>query len=731
MALSVLLGALAMAFGIALMATAGYLISRAAERPPILSLTVTIVAVRFLGLARPLTRYVDRLVGHDLALRSLARIRAAFYRRIEPLAPAQLQGYRRGDLLERMVRDVDALQGLYLRGLGPPLVALAVGAACVGVTAAFLPLAAVVLAAGLVLAGVVAPPLSHALSSAAAERQSALRGDLTAELVELLRGAPELAAYGREDETLARIRALDGELARLGRRDALVSGLGDALTVLVAGLTVVGVLAVAVSAHDADALDRVLVGMLALLALSSFDAVLPLPAAGRELAQSLASGARVLELTDGAPLVRDPSEPLPAPPRPAVVALEGVTARYAPGEPAALRGLDLRLEPGRRVALVGPSGAGKTTVTNLLFRFLDPEAGRVTIDGRDLRDYRQTDVRRTFALAGQEAHVFDSSIRENLRLARPAASDAELEDVVRQAQLSEWVSTLPDGLDTFVGEEGSRLSGGQRQRLVLARALLADAPVLVLDEPTAHLDPQTATSLMDDVLDAAGDRAVLLITHRAEGARPHGRRRAARPRPLSRPACRRARHGVACAQMRRTFSAAALAVVLVLLAAACGSSDDGSDTSATATWADEVCSSVTTWTDSLTASVSSLQGGNISRESLEGAADDVKSSTETLVDDLRALGKPDTEAGEQAKDSVDQLADQLEQEVEKIEGAVDDVSGASDVLTAISTVTSTLASMGSQLSSTFSELEQLDAAGELEDAFRESDSCQSITDDQP
>ena len=416
-----------------------------------------------------------------------------------------------------MVRDVDALQGLYLRGLGPPLVALAVGAACVGVTAAFLPLAAVVLAAGLVLAGVVAPPLSHALSSAAAKRQSALRGELTAELVELLRGAPELAAYGREDETLARIRALDGELARLGRRDALVSGLGDALTVLVAGLTVVGVLAVAVSAHDADALDRVLVGMLALLALSSFDAVLPLPAAGRELAQSLASGARVLELTDGDPLVRDPSEPLPAPPRPAVVALEGVTARYAPGEPAALRGLDLRLEPGRRVALVGPSGAGKTTVTNLLFRFLDPEAGRVTIDGRDLRDYRQTDVRRTFALAGQEAHVFDSSIRENLRLARPAASDAELEDVVRQAQLSEWVSTLPDGLDTFVGEEGSRLSGGQRQRLVLARALLADAPVLVLDEPTAHLDPQTATSLMDDVLDAAGDRAVLLITHRAEG----------------------------------------------------------------------------------------------------------------------------------------------------------------------------------------------------------------------
>ena len=179
--------------------------------------------------------------------------------------------------------------------------------------------------------------------------------------------------------------------------------------------------------------------------------------------------------------------------------------------------------------------------------------------------------------------------------------------------------------------------------------------------------------------------------------------------------------------MRPTFSAAALAVVLALLVAACGSSDDGSDTSATATWADEVCSSVTTWTDSLTSSVSSLQGGNISREALEGAVDDVKSATDTFVADLRGLGKPDTEAGEEAKNSVDQLTEQLEQEVDEIEGAVDDVSGVSGVLTAISTVTATLASMGSQLSSTFSELEQLDASGELENAFRESDSCQGIS----
>jgi ATP-binding cassette, subfamily C, bacterial CydC len=515
--LSVLLGALAVAFGVALMATAGYLISRAAEQPPILSLTVTIVAVRFFGLARPLARYLDRLVGHDLALRALGRIRAGFYARLEPLAPAQLEGYRRGDVLERMVGDVDSLQGLYLRGLGPPLVALAVGAAAVGVTAAFLPQAAAVLALGLVVAGVAVPVLSGALARAAAGRRRAAVGELTAELVELLRGAPELVAYGREDDVERRVRALDRELSRLARRDALTAGLGEALSLAACGLTVVGVLAVSVTAHDAGTLDRVLVATLALLALASFDAVLPLPAAARELTASVASGRRLLELTEAEPTVRDPGSPLAAPTAPSAIALEDVAVRYRDDEAPVLRCVDLRLDPGRKIALVGPSGAGKTTVTNLLFRFLDPERGRVTIAGRDVRLHRQEDVRRMFALAGQGAHLFASTIRQNLRLARPTADEDELWAALRRAQAADWVASLPDGLDTFVGEEGDGLSGGQRQRLVLARALLADAPVLVLDEPTAHLDPATARSLMDAVLDASHGKTVLLITHRPEG----------------------------------------------------------------------------------------------------------------------------------------------------------------------------------------------------------------------
>jgi ATP-binding cassette subfamily C protein CydC len=515
--LSIALGALALGFGVALMTTAGYLISRAAERPEILSLTVAIVAVRLFGIARPLARYFERIASHDLALRSLGRVRRRFYERIEPLAPAQLEGYRRGELLGRMVGDVDALQALYLRGLGPPLVALLTGAACVGVAAVFLPAAAAVLAAGLLVGGLVVPVLALALGRAAGRRQSAARAELTAELVELLRGAPELVAFGRERETLARVRAVDGELVRLGRRDALVAGLTDSLSLLVAGVTTVAVLAVAVAAHDAGALDRVLVATLALLALSSFDVVAPLPATARELAATVTAGRRVLELTDCEPAVRDPVEPLPPPPTRAPIALEGVTARYAPGEPPVLRGADLRLEPGQRIALVGSSGAGKTTVTNLLLRFLDPEAGRVTIAGHDLREYRQEDVRKTFALAGQDSHLFDTTIRANLRVAGPGASDTELEDALRRAGIDLWVASLRDGLDTLVGEEGMQLSGGERQRLVLARALLVDAPVLVLDEPTAHLDAATAERLMEDVLEAAADRTVLLITHRTEG----------------------------------------------------------------------------------------------------------------------------------------------------------------------------------------------------------------------
>jgi ABC-type multidrug transport system fused ATPase/permease subunit len=281
-------------------------------------------------------------------------------------------------------------------------------------------------------------------------------------------------------------------------------------------MTVAAVLAVAVAAHADGQLDRVLIALLALLTLASFECIQPLGPAARELVETVAAGRRVLDVIDREPAIVDPEAPRPLPVTGGTIAFEGVRVRYAGEERLALDGFSMLLEPGRRVALVGPSGAGKTTVANLLLRFVDPEAGRVTLAGTSLSTYRLDDIRALIAVAGQEGHLFSATIRDNITLGRDA-TDAELERALRDARLAGWVASLPDGLDTLVGEEGTQISGGQRQRIVIARALLGNPRVLVLDEPTAHLDAATAAALVRDVFAAAGERTVLLITHRTEG----------------------------------------------------------------------------------------------------------------------------------------------------------------------------------------------------------------------
>jgi thiol reductant ABC exporter CydC subunit len=517
LALAALFGVLTILFGVGLMGTAGYLISRAAEHPAVLSLTAAIVGVRFFGLARPIARYLERLSSHDVALRSLGRARAQVYEAVEPLAPAQLEDTRRGDLLARFVGDVDSLQNMYLRGLEPPLVALIAGTASVVVAAIFLPAAGLVLALGLLLGGIAVPLAASSISRRTSGRFADARGALSAELVETLAGSAELAAFGVERDRIRSVRRTDSRLVRASRRAALADGLGDGLRLLVTGLTVAGVLAVSVQAHSDGRLDGVLIALLALLALAAFEAIQPLTESLRELHATVAAGTRVLELTDRTPRIVDPARPLSAPVAPFVVELEDVRARYAPGERPALDGFSLRLEPGKRVVLLGPSGAGKTTVVRLLLRFLDPERGRIMMAGEDLRCYRQEDVRRLITVAGQDAHLFSASIRDNLLIGKPGATDDDLARALHSARILDWTLNLPDGLDTLVGEEGRELSGGQRQRIALARALLTGAPVLVLDEPTAHLDPPTAKRLVQDVFSAARGRTVLLITHRPEG----------------------------------------------------------------------------------------------------------------------------------------------------------------------------------------------------------------------
>jgi thiol reductant ABC exporter CydC subunit len=515
-ALSVLLGSLTVLTGVGLMAFAGYLISRSAEHPPVLSLTVAIVAVRAFGLSRPIARYFERIQSHDLAFRVLSRMRVGFYRDLEPLVPARVEAYRKGDLLARMVGDVDAMQNLFLRGISPPLVAAVAGVVSVAVAAALLPAAGIVLAVGLVLGGIALPLAAGAAGRRTGPRQVAVRAELTAQLVELLRGAPELVVLGADEVFVSRVGELDAELTRLGRRDALVGGVLEGLGAVISGMTVVGVLAVCVQATSTGTLDRVLVAALALLAMASFEAVTPLPAAALGLQTSLEAGRRLLAVAGGTPAVSDPDEPV-APPVDETIALRSVGFDYAGEEAWGLRGVDLRLSPGRRVALVGQSGSGKSTVAALLVRFLDPDTGSVTAGGTDLRTLRQRDVRSVVSLDGQDAYLFASTIRENVRLARPQADDAAVEGALRRARVWEWVASLPDGLDTFVGEEGELVSGGERRRIALARTFLARTPVIVLDEPTAHLDPPTADALIADVLAAADGRSVLLITHRLEG----------------------------------------------------------------------------------------------------------------------------------------------------------------------------------------------------------------------
>ena len=516
LAISVGLGTIAVLAGVGLMGIAGYLISRAAEHPPVLSLTVAAVAVRACGLGKPIARYFERLRSHDLAFRTLAGARGAFFRKLEPLVPADVQGYRQGDLLTRMVGDVDAMQHLVLRGIGPAMVAALSGVVAVAIVASFEPGAGAVLALGLLVGGVVLPAASAGASGRAGDRSAIVRAELTAELVEVFRGAPELVAMGADGHALDRIRRLDGELGALERRDAVIRGIAEGGVVLVSGLTVVGVLAVAALASVHGDLDRVLVAALALAALASFEATAALPGAAITLRSTLGSGRRLLEIAGREPTVVDPAHPATVP---ASSAVEVDHASFDRGDEESwgLRDIDLRLPPGRRVAIVGGSGAGKSTLAELLVRFVDPDLGHVRLGGDDVRGLRQHAVRSAVTLDAQDAHIFSTTIVENVRLARPDATDDEIRRAMRLARLEDWVDSLPDGWDTFVGEAGSSVSGGERRRIALARAFLAASPVIVLDEPTAHLDPRNAEAVVADALAAADGRSVVLITHGTEG----------------------------------------------------------------------------------------------------------------------------------------------------------------------------------------------------------------------
>ncbi|MET9899993.1 thiol reductant ABC exporter subunit CydD [Streptomyces sp. NPDC006446] len=517
LALAVVLGSLALGSAVGLMATSGWLISRASQQPPVFYLMVAVTATRAFGIGRAVFRYAERLVSHDAVLRMLADTRVAVYRRLERLAPAGLRATRRGDLLSRLVADVDALQDYWLRWLLPAGAAVLVSAASVGFTAWLLPEAGAVLAVGLLAAAVGVPSVTGAVARRAERRLAPARGALATQVADLLTGTAELTVAGALPARVAETRRADNLLTRIASRAATATALGDGLAALVSGLTVTGTALVGAQAVASGRLNGVVMAVVVLTPLAAFEAVMGLPLAVQYRQRVGKSAERVYEVLDAADPVREPEQPRPAPVSPFPLRVEGLRARHAGQDRDALAGLDLTLEQGHRIAVVGTSGAGKTTLAQVLLRFLDTEAGAYTLGGADAYAMDGDAVRRLVGLCAQDAHLFDSTVRENLLLARKDATEGELRDALGRARLVDWVDGLPDGLDTLIGEHGARLSGGQRQRLALARALLADFPVLVLDEPAEHLDLPTADALTADLLAATEGRTTLLITHRLAG----------------------------------------------------------------------------------------------------------------------------------------------------------------------------------------------------------------------
>lgn len=521
LALSVALGSGAVLAGVGLLSTAGYLISRAAQRPEILALGVAIAGVRFFALARALLRYGERLVSHDLAFRTLADLRLLFFRRLVPLVPGGLRGERRADLLSRFVADVDRLQDLYLRALSPPLVALVASAVSVAAAALLLPAAGLALAVALGLGAIAVPALTRRAARSAGRRQAAARAALATDVVEIVGGAPEIALAGREDEWLERAAASSSALARVQARDAVAGGLAEGLAPVVAVGGALAVAVVSVPAVRSGSLSGVLLAALVLLALAAFEAVLPLGAAAAQIDACAEAAVRLEETVDRPPPIRDPADPRALPPAGDLV-LSGVRFRYGPDGPWILDGANLRLRPGRAVALAGPSGTGKTTVAELLVRFLDPQEGGVALGGVDLRAAAQDDVRRAIRLSPQDCYLFAGTLRANLALGRPELGEDAMAEALRRVGLEPWLSSLAEGLDTHVGEQGARVSGGQRQRIATARALLSPARFVVLDEPTAHLDPAGARGLLAELAATARrtGTGILVITHEPEGLEP-------------------------------------------------------------------------------------------------------------------------------------------------------------------------------------------------------------------
>lgn len=486
-----------------LLLASAWLIVRAAEQPPVLYLMVAIVSVRFFGLSRAALRYVERLLTHDAAFARVTEARIAVYRDLERAAPVGMPGQRRGDLVSRVVSDVDAVQDRMLRLRGPWIVALAASAVTIGLVVVLDPVSGLVLAVATVVSMLLVRAVVPWSVRRSGERSARWRGELAADVSHGVLASPDLVAYGAAGLLRDSAHGSIERLARAQRRTAVLAGLGEAIVLVSTGA------AVAVVAALSGGLDPVLVGVVVLAPLALLE---PLTALSE--AEALRPGIedaerRLSELGRASAAITDPPAPAPLP-----GSFDLDVTDLAIGWDTTLASrISFCLPPGEVVAVAGPSGVGKSTMALTLARLVEPRAGVIRLGGTDVRELAASDTRSVIGYLAQDEIVFDTTIRENLRIADPDATDAEMFTALRTAGMADFMASLPDGLDTTVGERGGRLSGGERQRLCLARLVLGGHRILVLDEPTEHLDQQTAETLLEDILALAPARSVVVISH--------------------------------------------------------------------------------------------------------------------------------------------------------------------------------------------------------------------------
>lgn len=517
--LGALIALVVLAANVALLALAGWFIAAMAAAGlagAVMNYFTPAAAIRTFAIVRTVGRYLERLVTHDATLRFLTRLRGWVYRRIEPLAPARLTGFRRGDLLGRLVADVDTLQNAYLRILLPAAVAALGGAGALLFLGAIAPGVMPVEALLLAGVGVVLPLVAQRLGRRPGGAAVATAGNLKAEFVDGLAGLAELVALGADERHRGAIERLDRRLRAAQNQSQRLDAAALALATLALGTALIATYLMVAPAAAGKHGDPLYLPMLMFFVLAGMELVRDLPAAFRATGETAGAARRIFELADGEPAVRDPVQPA-SPPESFGIEFSRLRFRYASSGPWVLDGLDLDIASGKIVALVGPSGAGKSSIAGLLLRFLEYEGGALRLGNSSIRNYACAAVRARIAYVEQAGRLFSTTLAENLRIGRPGATAEELAAVLAEARLSDEVAALPQGLDTFVGTGGARLSSGQIRRVMIARALLKDAPILLLDEPTEGLDPVNERAILAALARRRGRQTVIVITHRLSG----------------------------------------------------------------------------------------------------------------------------------------------------------------------------------------------------------------------